>query len=513
MNRIITIVLALTLLLFTMVMTSCEFFQQTEPIEPPHVHEYAISDQVAPNCTEGGYTTYLCECGDTYTESFLPNGHDYNTKVVKPTCTSEGYSEHTCKVCGDYKQDTITAVNPNGHNMVEVDSKEPNCTEYGYTKSVCEYCEVKLEVVLEPKHTYGSWEVFAAPTCTEEGINRRYCTNPECDKHEDKAIKPNGHDYNPDLTTVVEPTCESEGYTSIVCGVCNYEEKTKIQDKLPHTYVLINGEEWQLTTLPNCVEYGVETRVCGECGYSETRRTTSTHVLEYTITEPTCTVQGYRTGICMVCGFTEVDQYTNPQHTMGEWEIFITPTCETVGFEHSVCQFCSYEEDRVIAPRHNYFETIVVDPTEFVSGYTIHRCDCGAEFRDTFVSTVGSLGLTYIVRDIWYPELGVYVAEASVTGLGTYDGTVVVLPSEYSGCTVTKVSALAFYAEKDITTLYLSTSIVEFEAAAFWHCSSLVEINYEGTMEQWNAIDKGDDWDKGMAENYVINCSDGTITK
>ena len=43
----------------------------------PHTHNYA-SDVTAPTCTEGGYTTYTCDCGDTYvgdeTEAL---GHDY----------------------------------------------------------------------------------------------------------------------------------------------------------------------------------------------------------------------------------------------------------------------------------------------------------------------------------------------------------------------------------------------------------------------------------------------------
>ena len=508
MNRILTIVLAL--LLITVAMTSCDLFKQTEP---PHEHEYVVCDQLDPTCVNGGYITYLCECGDTYTENSMPNGHDYKSTVVKSTCVSEGYTEHTCKVCGDYKQDTITSINPNAHKMVVVDSKDSNCTEYGYTKSVCSYCETEVVETIEPKHTYGKYDVMLAPTCAETGLERRYCTNPECDAHEDRQIKATGHKYDADLTTIVEPTCSSEGYTTLVCGICAHEEKTNVKDPLPHTYVVINGEEWQLWEAPTCVDYGTEIRVCGECGYNETRRTTSKHVLEYFVTDPTCTVQGYRTGICVTCGYTEVDQYTNPQHTMGDWVVVVASTCKNVGVEASTCLYCSYTEERVTTPKHTYLETIVVAPTEYVSGYTIHRCDCGAEYVDTFVSTAGSLGLTYVIRDVWHPELDAYVAEAFVEGLSEFDGTVVVIPSEYMGYQVTKISALAFYAKRNITTIYLSTSITKFEAAAFWHCSSLVEINYEGTMAQWNAIDKGSDWDRGMPEHYVINCSDGTITK
>ena len=68
------------------------------PIEEPHVHSY--TDTVTPpTCTEQGYTTHTCECGDSYTDSYVPAlGHDWNA----PTYTwaednSTATATHTCK--------------------------------------------------------------------------------------------------------------------------------------------------------------------------------------------------------------------------------------------------------------------------------------------------------------------------------------------------------------------------------------------------------------------------------
>lgn len=41
--------------------------------------------------------------------------------------------------------------------------------------------------------------------------------------------------------------------------------------------------------------------------------------------------------------------------------------------------------------------------------------------------------------------------------------------------------------------------------------SIILEINF-GTVAQWNAISKGDDWNSATG-NYTIHCKDGDISK
>ena len=55
---------------------------------PPHVHSYS-GTVTAPTCTEGGYTTYTCACGDSYQADEVPAlGHDYVDRV----CTRCGHT-------------------------------------------------------------------------------------------------------------------------------------------------------------------------------------------------------------------------------------------------------------------------------------------------------------------------------------------------------------------------------------------------------------------------------------
>ena len=80
--------------------------EHTDPTEPlEHVHSYE-SVQIAPTCTEDGYSASVCtECGsETDREVLASTGHDYIMTVVEPTETEDGYIEFNCSRCNDSHQ-------------------------------------------------------------------------------------------------------------------------------------------------------------------------------------------------------------------------------------------------------------------------------------------------------------------------------------------------------------------------------------------------------------------------
>ena len=97
---------------------------------PEHEHEYEAV-VTAPTCTEGGYTTYTCSCGDSYVADETPAlGH---TEEVIPgkeaTCTETGLTEGVkCAVCGEIliEQEVVPAL---GH-----DWKGTGCTRCDATR-------------------------------------------------------------------------------------------------------------------------------------------------------------------------------------------------------------------------------------------------------------------------------------------------------------------------------------------------------------------------------------------
>ncbi len=105
----------------------------------PLSHNYGET-VTAPNCTEGGYTTYTCSrCGDTYTgDETAALGHDYTSVVTAPTCTEGGYTTYTCSRCGDtYTGDETAALG----------------------------------------HSWGAWAVTTGATLSDNGVETRTCAN------------------------------------------------------------------------------------------------------------------------------------------------------------------------------------------------------------------------------------------------------------------------------------------------------------------------------------------------
>ena len=63
-----------------------------------HSHSYDAVVTV-PTCTEEGYTTYICACGDSYVaDEVIVLGHDYQSEHFD---SNPGYTLYTCSRCGD----------------------------------------------------------------------------------------------------------------------------------------------------------------------------------------------------------------------------------------------------------------------------------------------------------------------------------------------------------------------------------------------------------------------------
>ena len=135
-----------------------------------HTYEAVVTE---PTCTEAGYTTYTCSCGDSYIADEVPAlGHSYEAVVTEPTCTENGYTTHTCSVCGDSYVDSY--VDAHGHNVVLVESEPASCELNGYEYYACEHCGgQEYTIILEATgHNY------------EDGV----CTG--CGQEDPDASKP-----------------------------------------------------------------------------------------------------------------------------------------------------------------------------------------------------------------------------------------------------------------------------------------------------------------------------------
>ena len=76
-------------------------------------HEHSYTAVVTPpTCTEKGYTTHTCACGDSYVDTYVDAlGHDWDSGMVtkQPTATETGVRTYTCTRCYETKTETIPA--------------------------------------------------------------------------------------------------------------------------------------------------------------------------------------------------------------------------------------------------------------------------------------------------------------------------------------------------------------------------------------------------------------------
>ena len=172
------------------------FYIYVEPTHTEHVHNH-ISDVHNVTCTEDGYTTYTCSCGDTYTvEGEKAQGHKYSSEVTAPTCTVDGYTTFTCS-CGDsYTEDGEKA---EGHKYVDgkcsCGEEDPDAHVHSYTTNV------------------------TAPTCVDAGLITYTCA---CgDTYTEVGEAATGV-HTEEVIPAVAQTCYKTGLTEgKKCSVCD----------------------------------------------------------------------------------------------------------------------------------------------------------------------------------------------------------------------------------------------------------------------------------------------------
>lgn len=98
---------------------------------------------------------------------------------------------------------------------------------------------------------------------------------------------------------------------------------------------------------------------------------------------------------------------------------------------------------------------------------------------------------------------------------------------------VSVIGDYAFYQCTSLTSIRIPNGVTDIGICAFGYCNSLIRIKYDGTMDQWNAMNKikpklissgnvlydsyyspsmGSDWDYRTGD-YIIYCTDGNISK
>lgn len=421
--------------LYHVVCTRCDYYED-HPLDPIG-HDYDRNNDgkintadafetVNATCLKDGYRLYVCENSKehTYTETITAKGeHDWSAwqEVQAVTCGDEGYWWRECQYdnCdGEINKTTGEIIKPayeeKDHYFIEHEYGAPvehdvTCYTDGYTTVTCLICGHTITTPGEKStgHIWGDWVREKAPTCTEEGLDVRYCQREGCGEKDEIVIPPNGHNltteeypskcgdkmitvetctvcgltniYPPDPDhdmgdwyTAKEATCTTNGTLRRDCQRedCIYFE-TEVIVAPGHDFDRDNDGDTDyddaiVNTGSTCTEKGQiiwECEVCQQQNKEE--RPIRIHNLITTEVERTCLEDGYTLYECTYedCDYADKRNIvpSHGGHDMGLW-YEITPATDTSeGLEKRECSRCEYTEERIIPIRQTFIATFVAD--------------------------------------------------------------------------------------------------------------------------------------------------------
>ena len=443
-----------------------------------HVHSYEAV-VTAPTCTEGGYTTYTCECGESYIADETPAlGHDYVDLICtrcgealpipsypftlkvdgqlvevdyegvnSTNCSMYGYTTHNAKITLPAGTESVTAEGVNAlvkvytsHNdrltYTQVTPGAPKAVNIKNVESLC---------ILDATNsvTYHVAIEFAA---CEHSWNDATCTTPKtCSKCGETEGEPLGH--TEEIIPAVAPTCTETGLTEgKKCSVCG---ETLVAQEV--VAALGHTEEVIPAVAPTCTETGLtegkKCSICGETLVAQEVVAALGHTEEVLpAVAATCTETGLTEGKkCTVCGEITVQQQV----------------VDALGhdFAEGTCTRCGEKDPdyvTVIATGWSGYTTWVL---------TSDGCLTFTSSGETLENGESNLKNYWKVNGVLTLPWGDYAE--SITKVVIEEG-------------IHDIGQMAFYELPNLREVVLPASIVEIRNYAFKNCKSLTTINLYG---------------------------------
>ena len=216
-------------------------YSQNVTITCGHVHDY-IPTVTAPTCTEQGYTTYTCECGDSYVddvsmditdrfkwnEGYVISAFNGNMMADKNWVASDYVDISAFESIEIVTGDTVNANTTLGIAFYDANKKfvsgvvhtDKTGTEYGILVH-------NLEVPQGVSYLRTTWYSVNHGSYNGATLHTFYC------KGAGTAIPPLGHDYV--LTEETKPNCSAGGTKVYICSRCG-ESTQETTSKGDHAY-------------------------------------------------------------------------------------------------------------------------------------------------------------------------------------------------------------------------------------------------------------------------------------
>ena len=428
-----------------------------------------------------GAVAVACDGGwaDASSDSQAVHTHNYTTTMTAPTCSAQGFTTFVCacgdSYIGDYKDpiphsyETAWAYNETHHwkNATCDCDGQSEYAEHIDEGGVCSVCEALLytQGVLYQMSSEGTYAVVTGyeGTATKVKIASTYQGVPVTEMG-------NSAFYNQDkMEEVILPNTVTTIERSAF-AYCYSLTKVNIPDGVTSIGASAFRDCRNLTdvNIPDGVTV-IEEKVFAYCN----------SLTDVSIPDGVTSIGG--------SAFYHCDSLTN---------VLIPDSVTSIGIlafgDCGNLQYSEYGNAKYLGNADNaYFALMVVSRQDY-SSYTIHS--------DTKVIADYSFESCWRLTKIEIPD-GVNIGEGafwSCTALTTV--------------TMGNVESIGVGAF-DICTALTTVTIGNVESigeSAFAGCAALTEIVFKGTMEEWNAVYKGDSWCYQVSAAEVV-CLDGTV--
>lgn len=475
----------------------CSVCDAVLKIETVQITDHTPGDwiiDVEPTCTTEGTKHQNCSvCGVLVkTETISATGHKKEAVVTQPTCTAEGYTTYSCACGVNYIGNITPAL---GHDLVEHEGQEPTCTEVGWDAYVaCSRCDYSTYNELsKTTHQYGSWWEVTPATCTQAGIEQRFCS---CGDRDTRDIEPLGHAYNSNKV------CSR-------CGDVNYSQGLK--------YTLINGgTEAEVSGIGTCQDAHIviaptyNSIPVTQIGIEAFRGCTT--LSKVTLPDSIRVIDSYafydvgsgRVVFEIAEGVQTIGQFAFAKNTMANFTLpnSVTRIHKGILFESTITNLTlPFVGETLDGATNNYFGWIF-NATNYMdnNNKVLNNAANVTITGGTIIARGAFFGCEYI-QSIVLPSTLKTIDTVAFYGCKQLQH--IAIPNG-----VTTIGSQSFQNCQALQTILLPTSVTTVVDYAFNGCPNINRIYYAGSQEDWNKISVGDNNGEFHSGKVVYNCTE-----